>query len=89
MVNLQYLQSGPKPLVLVKMTPKERRQIQKVTQIKFCRAKRPHIEQPPSVRFHPAWYQTMLGGGPAHCQTPYNFPAQGRGVRAVLLSVRV
>ena len=51
------------------MNPKTK--IQKVTQVKLCSAKRPHIEQPPSVRFHPAWYQTRLGGGPAHGQTPY------------------
>ena len=51
------------------MTPKEK--IQKVTQIKLFSAKRSHIEQPPSVRFQPAWYQTMPGGGPAHGQTPY------------------
>ena len=45
----------------------QNKKIQKVTQNKLCSAKRPHIEQPPGqVRFHSAWYQTMMGGGPAH-----------------------
>ena len=47
-----------------KVTAKEK--IPKVTQITLCRAKRTNTEQPPLIRFHPAWYQTMLGGGPAH-----------------------
>ena len=45
--------------------------IQKVTQIKLCSAKKTNTEQPPSVRFHPVWYQTMMGGGLPHGQTAY------------------
>ena len=70
-VNSRYLQSGKKSLVLIKNNPKTKKKIQKVTQIKPCSAQRPNTEQPPSVMFRLAWYQTMLGGGPAHGQTPY------------------
>ena len=53
------------------MLEPQKKKIQKITQIKLCSAKRPKREQPLSVMFQPVWHQIMLGGGPAHGQTPY------------------